>query len=125
LNRSDFNFNQQRKTASIHVVQHGLHVHDAFIRIKMCQISPRMDVNLCYIHTQPDFEPGSFGIKTVPTRFNPFKRASHSVDYDTPEKKIGHAENFGCLESYRIAVNPSRPLLTSIERDENFVKSVG
>jgi hypothetical protein len=32
--------------------------------------------SLCYSHTQPDFEPGPYGIKTVSTRFHPHRPAS-------------------------------------------------
>jgi hypothetical protein len=66
-------FNPQRKTASTLVAYHMIFI--VTIRVKMS----RRGGNLFYSHTQPDFEPVPYGIKTVSTRFQPYRPGSTRI----------------------------------------------
>jgi hypothetical protein len=54
--------------------------------------------NLCYSHTQPDFEPGPYGIKTVSTRFHPHRSTCQFLrilgGYNTAEKTFWSCSKF-------------------------------
>jgi hypothetical protein len=70
-------FNPQRKTALTLVAYRMAFILTIriLIRVKMS----RMGGDLCYSHKQPDFEPVPYGIKTVSTRFHPYRPGSSRI----------------------------------------------
>jgi hypothetical protein len=82
---------------------------------------------LCYSHTQPDFEPGPYGIKTVSTRFQPYRPGSTRIDSHRNtcqflripgatirrRKHFVHVQNFCASQTvYKSVLNPFQALST-------------
>jgi hypothetical protein len=61
--------------------------------------------DLCYSRTQPDFEPGLYGIKTVSTGFHPHRNTCQFLRilgvkmYDTTEKTFWSCSRFLCVSN--------------------------
>jgi hypothetical protein len=66
-------FNPQRKTASTLIAYRMTFI--VTILVKMS----RMGGDLYYSRTEPDFEPGQYGIKTVSTRPHPYRPGSTRI----------------------------------------------
>jgi hypothetical protein len=89
-------------------IPYDIHIHDPdLIRVKMS----RMGGNLYYSHTQPDFEPGPYGIKTVSTRFHPYRPCSTRTDPHRNTRQflrilgvtIRRRKHFGHVQNFRFS----------------------